>query len=102
MHDGTTFFLEVCRIADRDLLKAMKAENDVAQLLLKEELESFEVKKIERHFPGTLPKKIVEAARTNKRGKFPHDNTQGPPKLFFAPADESKIRFAFRAKNSFE
>ena len=85
MHDGATFYLEVCRIADCDLLKAMKAENDVAQLLLKGELESFEIKKIERNFPGTLPKEIVEAARTNKRGKFPHDNTEGPPKVFLRP-----------------
>lgn len=85
MHDGTTFFLEVCRIADRDLLKAMKAENDVAQLLLKEQLESFEIKKIERHFPGTLPKEIVEAAIVNKRGKFPNDNNEGPPSVFLRP-----------------
>ncbi len=55
MHDGTTFFLEICRVADKDLLKAIKIENDVTALLMKSELKGFEIEKIEKHFPGTLP-----------------------------------------------
>lgn len=45
MHDGTNFFLEICRVADRDFLKAMKIENDVTSLLLKSKLAGFEIKK---------------------------------------------------------
>lgn len=30
MHDGKHFFLEICRIADRALLKAIKAENEAS------------------------------------------------------------------------
>jgi hypothetical protein len=91
MHDGTTFFLEVCRVADRDLLRAMKAENDVSQLLLKDELASFEIKKIERHFPGTLPKELVEAGKSNKKGKFRFNNNEGAPKLFMRPPMNPRV-----------
>lgn len=91
MHDGTTFFMEVCRIADHDLFKAMKAENDVSQLLLKDELASFEINKIERHFPGTLPKELVEATKAEKRGKFKFDNTEGAPKIFIRPPMNPRI-----------
>lgn len=91
MHDGTTFFVEVCRVADRDLLRVMKAENDVSQLLLKDELTSHEIKKIERLFPGTLPNELVEAAKSNKKGKFTHYNSVGAPKLFLRPPMNPRV-----------
>jgi hypothetical protein len=52
MHDGTTFFVEICRVADKDLLKAIKIENDVTILLQKPEIKGFEIEKIEKHFPA--------------------------------------------------
>jgi len=64
MHDGTTFFLEVCRVADKNLLKAIKIENDVSSLLLRSELKGFEIEKIEKHFPGTLPKAVSAQVKT--------------------------------------
>lgn len=87
MHDGTTFILEVCRLADRNLLKAIKIENDVTLLLLKPELKGFEIQKIEKHFPGTLPQDLVEGAKTkaDQQRKFDCDNTGDAPKLFLRP-----------------
>jgi len=51
LHDGSRYFLEICRIADKNLLRAMKIENDVTNLLLKTELEGFEIRKIDKLFP---------------------------------------------------
>jgi hypothetical protein len=87
MHDGSTFFLEVCRVADEDLLKAIKIENDVTLLLTKPTLYGFEIQKIERHFPGTVPMEIVNqvVTKADTKRKFDWDNSSGPPKLFIRP-----------------
>jgi len=87
MHDGTTFTLEVCRVADRDLLKAIKIENDVTSLLLKSEIKGFEVQKIEKHFPGTLPNDLVAKVKTkaDQRRRFTWESSDQGPKLFMRP-----------------
>lgn len=87
MHDGTTFFLEICRVADKDLLKAIKIENDVATLLQKSELKGFEIEKIEKHFPGTLPHDLVEKVQTkaDKQRRFAWENISQSPDLFLRP-----------------
>lgn len=87
MHDGSSFSLEVCRLADRNLLKAIKIENDITSLLLRKELCGFEIQKIEKHFPGTLPRDLVEKVRTKQDRKrvFPLENWEASPKLFVRP-----------------
>lgn len=87
MHDGTTFILEVCRVADRDLLKAMKIENDVTSLLLKSELKGFEVQKIEKHFPGTLPDDLVAKVKNkaDQKRRFTWKSSDDGPRLFLRP-----------------
>lgn len=87
MHDGTTFFLEICRVADKDLLKAIKIENDVATLLQKPKLRGFEIKKIEKHFPGTLPADLVAnvQSKADKQRRFAWDKSCGSPNLFLRP-----------------
>lgn len=87
MHDGTTFFLEICRVADKDLLKAIKIENDVTALLQKPELKGFEIKKIEKHFPGTLPVDLVAKVQTkaDQRRRFTWENIDQGPNLFLRP-----------------
>ena len=87
MHDGTTFFLEICRVANSDLLKAMKIENDVVALISKSALAGFEIQKIEKHFPGTLPRDLVEKVKTkaDRKRNFTWDNTESAPKLFLRP-----------------
>lgn len=84
LHDGSTFNLEICRIADQALLKAIKAENDCMLLLQKRILKGFEVNKIEKHFPGTLPKRVVSAAKTGsgKRRNYLVDTEIEGPRLF--------------------
>lgn len=64
LHDGSTFFLEICRVADRALLKAIKAENDATSLLQKSKLKGFEIEKIEKLFPGTLPVELTKRIQT--------------------------------------
>jgi hypothetical protein len=87
MHDGTTFFLEICRVADKDLLKAIKIENDVATLLQKSELRGFEIEKIEKHFPGTLPVDLVAKVQTkaDRRRRFASENLGQSPAIFLRP-----------------
>ncbi|MEP0565084.1 MAG: hypothetical protein ABJC64_11825, partial [Paracoccaceae bacterium] len=87
MHDGTTFFLEICRVADKDLLKAMKIENDVTTLLLKSELKGFEIQKIEKHFPNTLPRDLVEKVKTkaDRQRTFSWERKVDTPKVFLRP-----------------
>lgn len=87
MHDGTTFILEVCRVADENLLKAIKIENDITSILLKPKLLGFEIQKVEKHFPGTLPRDLVEIIKTKADRKriYAFENPDGPPKLFIRP-----------------
>ena len=87
MHDGTTFTLEICRIGDKELLKAIKIENDVKTLLLKSELKGFEIQKIEKHFPGTLPANLVEISKSkaNQNRRFVGVGLDSGPKLFLRP-----------------
>ena len=85
LDDGTGFFLEICRIADQALLRAIRAENDVAKLLVKAELSGSEIRKVEKHFPGTLPEDLVELAKYEKHRKFPMANNYLGPRLFFRP-----------------
>ncbi|WP_289085111.1 hypothetical protein [uncultured Sulfitobacter sp.] len=87
MHDGTTFFLEICRVADKDLLKAIKIENDVTALLMKSELKGFEIEKIEKHFPGTLPVDLVAKVqnKADKQRRYVLEKPGGGPDLFLRP-----------------
>ncbi len=87
LHDETNFFVEICRVADKDLLKAMKAENDVTALLQKTTLKGFEILKIEKHFPGTMPKELVDSVQTkaDKRKNFMVDEQIETPKMFIRP-----------------
>ncbi|WP_210879634.1 hypothetical protein [Roseovarius autotrophicus] len=93
LHDGNTFNLEICRIADRALLKAIKAENDCMILLRKSVLRGFEVNKIEKHFPGTIPKDIADAVKM-ERGKRRHYHIGAEdmgPKMFLRPPMNPRI-----------
>lgn len=85
MHDGRRFFLEICRIADPALLKAIKAENDVLPLLQKSSLAGYEVLKIEKHFPGTYPQ--IAAQIKNKKDKQKIFNVTGEAgsRMFIRP-----------------
>ena len=86
MHDGSTFCLEICRIADRELLKAIRIENDVSLLMRKSKLKGFEIQKIEKHFPGALPSDLVSKIETkaDKQREFPVDVGE-QPRLFIRP-----------------
>jgi len=87
LHDGSTFNLEICRIADRALLKAIRAENDCTLLLRKKVLKGFEVNKIEKLFPGTLPKEISAAAQkaSGKKQTYEIETEKEDPKVFLRP-----------------
>ena len=99
LHDGTHFFVEICRVADKELLKAIKAENDVMALLTKNELRGYEVLKVERLFPGTLPNEIVRLfpgtlpneivrlvqTKADKQKIFEIGQQDNSPKLFLRP-----------------
>lgn len=66
LHDGTRFSLEICRVADTALLKAIKAENDVLLLLQRDQLRTFEILKITRLFPDLLDNRLVAQATDEK------------------------------------
>lgn len=87
LHDGTTFFLEICRIADIGLLKATKAENDIISLLQKDNLRGYEILKIERHFPGLLSGELVKSVQTKvDKQKVYRVGEQGfNPRIFLRP-----------------
>jgi hypothetical protein len=87
LHDGTTFYLEICRIADEKLLQLMRAENDCVVLLNKKELRGYEVLKVEKHFPGTIPAEIVESirAKSDKQRCFALCDEDRVPQLFLRP-----------------
>lgn len=93
LHDGNTFNLEICRIADRALLKAIKAENDCMLLLRKRVLRGFEVNKIEKHFPGTLPREISAAAQkgSGKRRDYRIETEKADLKFFLRPPMNPRI-----------
>ncbi|UIK04761.1 hypothetical protein [Neorhizobium galegae] len=87
MHDGTTFYLEICRIAEKKLLKLMRAENDCVILLHQKELRGYEVLKVEKHFPGTIPAEIAESIKTksDKQRHFSLGDEDRVPQLFLRP-----------------
>lgn len=87
MHDGTTFYLEICRIAEKKLLQLMRAENDCVILLHQKELWGYEVLKVEKHFPGTIPAEIVESIKTksDKQRLFALGDEDRVPQLFLRP-----------------
>lgn len=89
LHDKSEFFLEICRVADSALLKAIKAENDVAPFLRKQLLKGYEILKFEKHFPGTFPARIVEkiVTKTYKQKEFQvqRDIVENGPRLFLRP-----------------
>jgi hypothetical protein len=66
MHDGTTFSLEISRVADRDLLKAIKIENDVGILIRKKTLRGYEILKIAKHFPALVPDELIKRVQTRE------------------------------------
>ncbi|MDO6591829.1 MULTISPECIES: hypothetical protein [Rhodobacterales] len=96
MHDGTNFFVEICRVADKNLLKAMKIENDVTCLLLKDELRGFEILKIEKHFPGTVPEGLLGQIKTkqDRQKTFAWNNSHGAPKLFIRPPMNPRLNLS--------
>lgn len=79
--------MEVCSVADKELLKAIKIENNVATLLQKSELRGFEIEKIEKHFPGTLPVDLVAKVETkiDKQLRFAWESLGQSPDLFLRP-----------------
>ena len=71
----------------------MKAENDVMALLTNHELKGYEVLKVERHFPGTLPKEIVGSVQTkgDKQKTFEIGPQDSSPRLFLRPPMEPSV-----------
>jgi hypothetical protein len=93
MHDGSRFNIEICRVASRDLLKLIKAENDCSLLLMKDSLYGYEIKKIERHFPGTFPDSLVDAASVPaaKKKQFPTGAFYSPNRAFLRPPFDPRL-----------
>lgn len=87
MHDATTFFVEICRVADRRLLKAIKAENDFSVLMAKGELRGYEVLKVEKDFPGTIPQSTLDQIKTkaDRQRLFKVEDDNQGPRLFMRP-----------------
>jgi hypothetical protein len=107
MHDGTHFFLEICRVGDKNLLKAIKAENDVMALLCKNELKGYEILKIERHFPGTMSEEVVGGIKSkiDKQRTFsvtPNIETRAFLRPSMVPTTDAKeaIKSAISSKNA--
>ncbi|MEN0040266.1 MAG: hypothetical protein AAF764_02910 [Pseudomonadota bacterium] len=90
MHDGSTFNVEICRVADRKLLKAMKAENDVMEILSKPTIKGYEVLKVERLFPGLLPQHLTDSVQSkrDKTRSFSIRDQRQERRLFLRPAME--------------
>jgi hypothetical protein len=93
MHDGSRFNIEVCRVASVSFLRLLKAENDCSLLLMKENLYGHEIKKIEKHFPGTFPASLVEAASkpAAKRVQFPSGGLYSPSRAFMRPSFDPRL-----------
>jgi hypothetical protein len=93
LHDATTFFVEVTRIADTALLKSIQAENSCATLFNKAELKGHEVLKIEKFFPGVLPSVDVEKAKTRsgKNATFENRGILDSPRIFLRPPSNPNI-----------
>jgi hypothetical protein len=87
MHDGHTFFLEICRVADENLLRAIRAENDFQSLIMKDQLRGFEIIKIERNFPGTFDPDLVKSISTRdaKQKLYDIQRSVQSQKLFLRP-----------------
>ena len=87
MHDGSSFFVEICRIADEALLRMIKIENDVQILLMNNWLRGYEIQKIEKHFPGTLPRDLVAkvVSRTDRGRRFHYSEASAGRRLFLRP-----------------
>jgi hypothetical protein len=104
MHDASTFYLEICRIADRRLLKAIKAENDFSVLMAKGELRGYEILKVEKGFPGTIPQSTLDQIKTKldrqKLFRFEDDN-QGP-RLFMRPMMDPRLDLKAEIKQAIE
>lgn len=93
LHDSTTFNVEICRLADTNLLKALKIENDCTLLLQKSVLQGYEIQKIEKHFPGTLPSELASRSRakSDKKKSFRIRGARSSPSLFRRPPMEPNI-----------
>ncbi len=87
MHDSTSYNLEVTRIADEELLKAIKIENDVTTLLQKTDLRGFEIKKIDKHFPDIVPRDLLAKIQTSEdlQREFSIGDRLGKPTVFLRP-----------------
>jgi hypothetical protein len=87
LHDGTTFFVEICRIAEPNLLKVMKAENDLNSLLNKGELKGYEIQKINKQFPEVLPHEFVRMVQTkaDRQRTYRIPKEVEKPKMFNRP-----------------
>lgn len=85
--DGIECFVEITRVADIALLKAIKAENEVEILLNRPMLTGAEVQKVERLFPSTIDRPIVDQIRTraDRRKIFTRQPSKGGPRLFIRP-----------------
>lgn len=86
MHDGKRFFVEICRIADPALLKAIKSENDTLLLLQKPRLKGYEVLKIEKHFPGTYPELAAQVVSIKDKQKTFVVTPRDGKRIFIRPA----------------
>lgn len=87
MHDGHTFYLEICRVADEKLLRAIRAENDCTTLMQKDKLKGFEILKVERLFPGTFEPGLLRSISTKdaKQKLFQNEPSIDTPRLFLRP-----------------
>lgn len=87
MHDGSTFFLEICRIADKDLLKAIRIENDCSKILAQRAAQGFEILKVEKHFPGTIPPTLLKKIKTkaDRKATYRLENLPAHPRTFVRP-----------------
>lgn len=104
MHDGATFYLEICRIAEKKLLQLMRAENDCVTLLHQKELRGYEVLKVEKHFPGTIPAEIVESIKTksDKQRLFALGDEDRVPQLFLRPPLNPHIDLELEIKTAIQ
>jgi hypothetical protein len=87
LHDGTNFFLEITRVADKSLLTAIQRENEASRLLGKHELKGFEILKVEKCFPGTFPEEMIRQAssKLGRSSTFHHEPEMHPMKLYLRP-----------------
>lgn len=93
MHDGSRFNVEVCRVASESFLRFLKAESDCSLLLMRDNLYGHEIKKIEKHFPGTFPAGLAEAASKSaaKRVQFQSDGLYSPSRAFVRPPFDPRL-----------